>query len=100
MSLKSDVVIVAGGEKILQTFKEHPKRIVLILNCPEDYHPAQNANGSNAKGYITLVYTGGIRRGRGLENLSYISNELNNVIFVLAGPIMDKDVFDEIRGCR
>jgi glycosyltransferase involved in cell wall biosynthesis len=98
MSLKSDHVIVAGGEKILQTFKKHPKHYVLILNCPEDNRPVQNATGSNAKGNMTLVYTGGIRRGRGLENLSHISNQLNNVIFVLAGPIMDKEVFDEISG--
>ena len=98
MILKSDAVIVAGGEKILQTFKEQPKRIAVILNCPEDYHPTQIANGSNVKGYITLVYTGGIRRGRGLESISHITNELNDVIFVLAGPIMDKDVFDKIRG--
>jgi glycosyltransferase involved in cell wall biosynthesis len=98
MSRKSDVVIVAGGEKIRQTFKKHPKHNVLILNCAEDYyHPVQNGTGSNDKGSITLVYTGGIRRGRGLENLSHISNQLNNVIFVLAGPIMDKDVFDQIR---
>jgi glycosyltransferase involved in cell wall biosynthesis len=98
MSLKSDAVIVAGGAKILQTFKEQPKRIAVILNCPEDYYPSQIANGSSVKGYLTLVYTGGIRRGRGLENLSDISSELNDIIFVLAGPIMDKDVFDEIRG--
>jgi glycosyltransferase involved in cell wall biosynthesis len=98
MSLRTDALIIAGGEKILQTFKEHPKRSVVILNCPEDYHTVQNTGGSIAKGNITLVYTGGIRRGRGLENLSRISNELNNVTLVLAGPIMDKDVFDQIEG--
>jgi glycosyltransferase involved in cell wall biosynthesis len=98
ISIRTDVVIIAGGEKILQTFREHPKRSVVILNCPEDFHPQQNTIGSNPKGNLTLVYTGGIRRGRGLENLSCISNELNNVIFVLAGPIMDRAVFYQIQG--
>jgi glycosyltransferase involved in cell wall biosynthesis len=98
MILKSDAVIVAGGEKILQTFNKRPQRSAVILNCPEDYNRSQIAKGSNDKGDMTLVYTGGIRRGRGLESLSQISNELNDVIFVLAGPIMDEDVFKEIRG--
>ena len=98
MSCRTDVVIIAGGEKILQTFREHPKRSVVILNCPEDYYLDHNRIGPNTKGKLTLVYTGGIRRGRGLENLPSISNELNNVIFVLAGPIMDKDVFEQIQG--
>lgn len=98
ISLRTDAVIIAGGEKVLRTFIEHPKRSIVILNCPEDYHAVQNTEGSNAKGNITLVYTGGIRRGRGLENLSRISNELNNVFFVFAGPIMDKDVFDQLQG--
>lgn len=97
MTFRTDVLIIAGGEKILQTFREYPKHGVVILNCPEDYYPGQNAIMSKTKRNLTLVYTGGIRKGRGLENLSYISNELDNVIFVLAGPIMDKDVFDQIQ---
>jgi glycosyltransferase involved in cell wall biosynthesis len=97
MSLRTDVVIIAGGDKIQQTFKESPKRSVVILNCPEDYQAVQNSDRTDPKGNI-LVYTGGIRRGRGLENLSRICNELNNVTFVLAGPIMDKDLFNQIQG--
>jgi len=63
----SDVLIIAGGEKVLETFKKRPNRCGILLNCPIDYFmdntklkPLDNDNKFN------LVYTGGIRRERGL----------------------------------
>jgi glycosyltransferase involved in cell wall biosynthesis len=51
---------------------------------------------NSSKEALALVYTGGIRRGSTLEDLVFIINNLNGVNLVIAGPIMDKEVFAQI----
>jgi glycosyltransferase involved in cell wall biosynthesis len=51
---------------------------------------------NSSKEALALVYTGGIRRGRALEDLVFIINNLNGVNLVIAGPIMDKELFAQI----
>ena len=96
---KADALIIAGGQKVLETFRKKPKLYDVILNCPEDYYlPSKKKElvSNNSKEALTLVYTGGIRRGRALESLVSIINSLNGVNLVIAGPIMDKELFTQI----
>jgi glycosyltransferase involved in cell wall biosynthesis len=68
------------------------------MNCPEDCMPGKKKEliNNSSKEALTLVYTGGIRRGRALESLVSIINSLNGVNLVIAGPIMDKELFAQI----
>jgi glycosyltransferase involved in cell wall biosynthesis len=97
---KADALIIAGGQKVLETFRKKPKLCAVVLNCPEDCMPDKKkeltSNNGSSKEALTLVYTGGIRRGRALENLVSIINSLNGVNLVIAGPIMDKELFAQI----
>ena len=98
LSNKADALVIAGGQKVLDTFRKKPKLCSVILNCPEDYEPGEkkDSNSNSIKEDLTLVYTGGIRRGRALEKLVTIINSLNGINLVLAGPIMDKELFAQI----
>jgi len=98
LSNKADALVIAGGQKVLDTFRKKPKLCSVILNCPEDYEPGgkKDSNSNSSKEDLTLVYTGGIRRGRALEKLATIINSLKGINMVLAGPIMDKKLFAQI----
>ena len=98
LSNKADALVIAGGQKVLDTFRKKPKLCAVILNCPEDYIPDKKKEliTNSSKEALNLVYTGGIRRGRALENLVSIINSFNCVNLVIAGPIMDKELFAQI----
>jgi glycosyltransferase involved in cell wall biosynthesis len=88
---KSNAVIVAGGEKIIDTFKIVPPDCVAILNCPEDYQNFSSTSSIRENGdRFKVAYTGGIRRGRGLETISKILGNIIDADFVLAGPVMEQ----------
>jgi glycosyltransferase involved in cell wall biosynthesis len=109
LGYKADGLIIAGGQKVLETFTKRPAICDVIMNCPEDYvhmpdkkerfiSNSRNNGGSNSNSEkaLTVVYTGGIRRGRALENLVSIINGIKDVNLVIAGPIMDKELFVQI----
>jgi glycosyltransferase involved in cell wall biosynthesis len=82
---KTDLLI-AVGENILRTFKTKPKRFSIITNCAEDY----NTNADKREDEVlTLVYTGPIARGRGLENIALAIKDLDSVEFCIYGPVID-----------
>jgi glycosyltransferase involved in cell wall biosynthesis len=65
------------------------------MNCPEDYlsdGPRQQASG------YRLLYTGAIRRGRGLEILSSILADLKDTELVITGKVKDLQLQSEITG--
>jgi glycosyltransferase involved in cell wall biosynthesis len=90
---------ITVGEKLLKTFRQKPKNYAIIMNCPEDFtlHSSklQQNNGVSDK-QLTIVYTGGMKRGRYLENIVAAIENLDDVVLVTAGPIVDRNFFDEI----
>ena len=92
----SDALIIAGGQKVLGTFKKRPKRCEILLNCPEDYFVNSVRTKCDDHNF-KLVYTGGIRRDRALENTSKAIEDIDMIDFHLAGPIIDAEVFDNIQ---
>lgn len=91
---KSDVLI-AVSEKIFLTFRKKPKNCITIMNCPEDYlSERQRQEGSGYR----LLYTGAIRRGRGLEILSDILVDLQDTELAITGKVKDLQLQNEIIG--
>jgi glycosyltransferase involved in cell wall biosynthesis len=84
--------LIAVGENILSTFKTRPKRSSIITNCAEDY----NTNSQTDDDVLTLVYTGPLARGRGLENTTLAIKDLDNVEFCIYGPVIDEDLRSRI----
>jgi glycosyltransferase involved in cell wall biosynthesis len=89
---KSDLLI-AVGENILGTFKSRPKRSSIITNCAEDYNTNLEKTEDDV---LTLVYTGPLARGRGLENTALAIKNLDNVEFCIYGPLIDEHLLSRI----
>ena len=90
-------VLVNGWEKELKTFRRRPKNCVTIMNCPEDYASnGTNSEHKDANVNFRLVYTGGIRSGRSLENVAAAIKGLKDIELVMAGQVVDKNLFDQI----
>jgi glycosyltransferase involved in cell wall biosynthesis len=90
---------ITVGEKLLRSFRRRPKNYAIIMNCPEDFtsRSSRSQESSHTRdNLLTLVYTGGMKRGRYLENIVAAIKNLDNVELVTAGPIVDKSFFDQI----
>ena len=90
---------ITVGEKLLRTFRRRPKNYAIIMNCPEDFTSRSSRSQESIDvrdNLMTLVYTGGMKRGRYLENIVAAIKNLDNVELVTAGPIVDKSFFDQL----
>jgi glycosyltransferase involved in cell wall biosynthesis len=91
-SKKADVLITVW-EKVQRTFRRKPRHCAIIMNCPED-HAIDKVKSENE--VMTLVYTGNIRRERGLEEIIAAVKDLKNVEFIIAGRVIDKELLDQM----
>jgi len=89
---KADVLVTVG-KNILDTFKQSPKKHVIIRNCPQDVQISKKNQNSNK---LTLVYTGAIVKQRGLEKIVDAIKELDSVELHVAGRVLDKKLLDQI----
>lgn len=92
---KRSDVLIAVSEKIFLTFRKKPKNCITIMNCPEDYlsdKPSQEVSG------YRLLYTGAIRRGRGLEMLCDILADLKDAELVVTGKVKDLQLQNKLAG--
>lgn len=92
LARKSDVLITVA-QKLIETFQKKPEHYTLILNCPED-HTIKKISTSNSQ--FTLVYTGPIMRGRGIERIAEAIKDISGVLLVIAGWVIDKEFFNQI----
>lgn len=92
-------VLITISEKSLKSFRKRPKNSAVIMNYATDI-PLGNENSQEQEvkqnNVLRLVYTGGIKKGRSLENIAIAINNLENVELVIAGMIVDKELFDKI----
>jgi glycosyltransferase involved in cell wall biosynthesis len=87
-------VLLAVSDKIFQTFRKKPKNCLTIMNCPEDYL-LDRPRPQEASGY-RLLYTGAVRRGRGLEMLSDILTELKDTELIVTGKVKDLQLHNKL----
>lgn len=96
-SKHSDALIIAGGEKVLKTIQKKPKYFAVLMNCPQDYFTDNEKSiPEEDEDNFKLVYTGGIRSDRALESVAEAIKGLSGIHFVIAGPIMDKDILHNV----
>jgi glycosyltransferase involved in cell wall biosynthesis len=91
---RSDVLINISDE-MLTTYKKRPKYCVTIMNCSEDY--TRNRLKVEQKG-LKLLFTGHLRRGRGLELLLDIVKNLRDTQLIITGRVEDKGLLNSIAG--
>lgn len=96
---KNADVLITISENSLKTFRKRPKNAAIIMNYAADIaSDTEKLNEREEKkdNVLRLVYTGGIKKGRSLENIAVAINNLKNVELIIAGMIVDKRLFDQI----
>ena len=88
----ADLVILVY-DKIFKTFKKKPRNWITLMVFPED----QMTNYSKV-GRMTsrLLFTGHVRRGRGLDKLLEIIGDMKNIELLVMGRIEDKNLLKKI----
>jgi Glycosyltransferase len=93
----SDALIVANGEKVLMSFKKVPRHRQIILNYPYD-DSANLSQRPKKNDLFTIVFTGHIRRHRGLELLIAVIGSLRDIQLVITGREEEKTLFNQLQG--
>jgi glycosyltransferase involved in cell wall biosynthesis len=92
--------LVNVSEKLQRTFPKTPIHSVVIMNCAENHHdgmkPAIHDCENNTKNYLRLVFTGGVKRGRGLKTVLSAIKNLENVELTIAGRVADAELYNQL----
>lgn len=95
MFARNSDVLITVSEKMFLTFRKKPKNCITIMNCPENDlndEPKLNENG------FRIIFTGAIRRGRGLETIRDIVVGVPDMQLVVTGKIKDANLKNELEG--
>lgn len=92
---KNSDVLIAVSDKIFLTLRNKPTNCVTIMNCPEDALIIKSQPETNV---FKLLFTGAIRRGRGLETVSDIIRNMENTELIVTGKIKDTKLHEKIVG--
>lgn len=89
---KADLLI-SVYDKMFKTFKKKPANYVAIMICPEERVINRSKIASNA---FNLLFTGHVRRGRGLDKLLEIMEDLKDIELLIMGRVEDKNLLEKI----
>lgn len=93
MFARNSDVLITVSEKMLLTFRRKPKNSITIMNCPENELKGESkVDEKNFK----ILFTGAVRRGRGLETIRDIVVDVPDVELVVTGKIKDVNLKNEI----
>jgi len=90
---KHSDVLVTVTDRMFLSFRKKPRNCIAIMNCPEDHllnRVKQETTG------LKLLFTGALRRNRGLETLCDIVSKLDNIQLVITGKNKDAEIKDKI----
>lgn len=90
----SDVLITVS-DKMFLTFRKKPKNYITIMNCPEN--DLKRLPKIDPVGY-KILFTGAIRRGRGLETIRNIVLDEGDIQLEITGKIKDVSLQKDIEG--
>jgi glycosyltransferase involved in cell wall biosynthesis len=94
---KADVLITVS-EKLLKSFPAIPQTVALVMNCADDEEISIELQDEkdNRQEIFRLVYVGNIVKNRGLKEIAMAMKNLDDVKLVMAGHILDKEIFDSL----
>jgi glycosyltransferase involved in cell wall biosynthesis len=83
------------SDELLKTYGKRPKICLTIMNCSEDQIESVPKVKSNL---FRVLFSGHIKKGRGLEVLSDIVKDLKDVDLVITGRVEDKQLLNKLNG--
>lgn len=91
---KGSDVLINVSDELLETFAKRPKTCVTIMNCSEDHLPKRLKR--KAKNF-TMLFTGHIRAGRGLELIPEIVANVKDIVVLISGRVEDRELLENIQ---
>jgi len=82
-------LLILVYDKIFKTFKKKPRNYIAIMVCPEDHMKNRSRIVTNR---FQLLFTGHIRRGRGLDKLLEIMGDIRDTELLVMGRVEDKNL--------
>jgi glycosyltransferase involved in cell wall biosynthesis len=93
MFARNSDVLITVSEKMFLTFRKKPKNCITIMNCPENELKGESKVDENS---FKILFTGAVRRGRGLETIRDIVVDVPDIHLVVTGKIKDVHLKNEI----
>jgi glycosyltransferase involved in cell wall biosynthesis len=93
---KQSDVLITVSDKMLLSFRKKPKNSTTIMNCPEDFFGLSKSERKSS--VFRILFTGAIRKGRGLETICEILPDMKDVELLITGKIKDKNLQLRISG--
>lgn len=93
MFARNSDVLITVSEKMFLTFRKRPKNCITIMNCPENDLKGESRVEENG---FKILFTGAVRRGRGLETIRDIVLDAPDIQLVVTGKIKDVNLKNEI----
>jgi glycosyltransferase involved in cell wall biosynthesis len=98
-SKHSDVLIVANGENVLDSFQKKPSRSEILSNYPDD-NIINGRKDLEKNDFFTIAFTGHIRRHRGLETLAQVISDMKDIQLLITGRTEDESLFNDIKNIQ
>jgi glycosyltransferase involved in cell wall biosynthesis len=95
MFARNSDLLITVSDKMSLTFGEKPKNCITIMNCPENDLKDKSRVEAHC---FRILFTGAIRRGRGLETIRDIVLDVNDIQLVITGKIKDVNLQNEVEG--
>jgi len=93
---RSDVLINISDE-MLTTYKHRPKNCITIMNCSEDY-VTDKLKVQQEQKVFKILFTGHLRKGRGLEVLPDIVKNMKDTQLIITGRVEEEGLLNSIQG--
>ena len=92
---KNSNLLLTVSDKMLLSFRKKPRNYMTIMNCPEEDPIIPLPSKTNSDNF-RIVFTGAIRKGRGLEAICDIICDIKDTQLLITGKIKDMNLQSKI----
>jgi glycosyltransferase involved in cell wall biosynthesis len=92
----SDLLILVDESRLEEIKGARVKNLIYIYNTPEDQAFSQNQEIHQSKGSFSIFYAGYLINDRGITDIITAISDIPDVHLILAGPVVDKNILDDI----
>lgn len=81
----AEIVIIADEYRKREINLKNVKKLLVILNTPDNVYPKLEMNGEGCNQNFIIYYGGWINKTRGMDQLIEVLKEMSNVTLIIAG---------------
>jgi glycosyltransferase involved in cell wall biosynthesis len=92
----ADLLILVDESRLEEIHGATVKNLIYIYNTPEDQKRSVNDEKHESNEIFSIFYAGYLLNDRGITDIIMAISDLPDVELVLAGPVIDKNIIDDI----